>query len=106
MPDLVAITFAKPDLAVWTARNGAWASSGCWQGELPDCACKRDAPDLALLGVVACIFGQPAVPIRSCSDPVYIAETIGHLELADLAGCSDRPSLVVRTVHVSCATPA
>ncbi len=36
MPDLVAITFAKPDLAVWTARNGTWAASGCWQGELAD----------------------------------------------------------------------
>jgi hypothetical protein len=105
MPDLVAITFAKPDLAVWTARNGAWASSGCWQRELADCARKRDAPDLAVLGVVVCIFGKPDVPIWSSRDTVQVAEEIGHGVLADRACGSDTPDLVVPPVKVSFGIP-
>ena len=39
MPDFVPIPFDKPDRTVWTARNGARAALGSWQGELTDRAC-------------------------------------------------------------------
>jgi hypothetical protein len=67
MPDIVAIPFDKPDRDVWTARNGAWAALGCWQGELADRACQRDAPNLAVLNSGTRI-GKPEGTIRSLRD--------------------------------------
>ena len=90
MPDLVALAFDKPDLAIWTARNGSWAASGRWQGKLTDCTCTCDAPDLTVLGLVVGIFRKPEVAIwTSCDVEGIIAR--GERECPDGTGWSDSP---------------
>src|SRR5260370_39711983 len=45
-PDLAALEFGKPEVAIWPGRD-AQQVAACWNWELADVASRGDAPDLA-----------------------------------------------------------
>src|SRR5260370_17035795 len=45
-PDLAALEFGKPEVAIWPGRD-AQQVAACWNWELADLASRGDAPDLA-----------------------------------------------------------